>query len=320
MAHQIEGNKAFFLSRPAWHGLGTVLTDAPTIEQAWQLAYPHTLFELPLKAELEGTYTDVTSHKAIVRDDGQVLGVVGAKYELVQPIKAFEFFQPWLETDQVVLEAGGSLCNGSRMWALAKIKGAQREVAPNDAVNGYFLVYTSFDGSLSHGMQFTPVRVVCNNTLSEAKRGADSSNSRSVRHTKGMQAKIDRIRDSIDLARKSFDSDCQAYAQLAKARISKAQTIAYVRHVIEPEGANSAENSTKLENKVQHVLNLVSNQRNAELVPAIRGTAWEAYNAVTEYLTHEHGRNEDSRLNAQWFGDSAKLNRRALDAAICLAA
>ena len=319
MAHMIEGNKAFYLSKPAWHGLGTVLTQAPTIAEAWRLAYPHSIFELPLKADFEGLTTDIESHKAIVRDDGQVLGVVGSKYELIQPVEAFEFFSPWLESGQVELEAGGSLCNGSRMWALAKIKDAINEIAKNDPVTAYFLVYTSFDGSLSHGLQFTPIRVVCQNTLAEARQGATKSNSKGVRHTKGMHAKIDQIQASIDVARQTFDATCQQYELLAKKSISKAQTEAFVRYVIEPEGNDSAENSTKLENKVQSVLSLVSNQRNAELVPAIRGTAWEAYNAVTEYITHEHGRNDDNRLNAQWFGDSAKLNRRAFDAALCLA-
>ena len=45
----------------------------------------------------------------------------------------------------------------------------------------------------------------------------------------------------------------------------------------------------------------------------VKGTAWAAYNAVTEYITHERGRNADNRMNTAWFGSEGP---RALQGAV----
>lgn len=55
-------------------------------------------------------------------------------------------------------------------------------------------------------------------------------------------------------------------------------------------------------------------------LPSIRGTYWASYNAVSEYLGYERGRSQQSRLDSLWFGDSANLNRHALEIALAMAA
>jgi phage/plasmid-like protein (TIGR03299 family) len=313
MAHEIEGNKAFFVSEPAWHGLGVVLQAAPNAAEAAKLAYPHLLREKPI---YYGSNLNIASHKAIVRDDNLVLGIVGKGYELFQPHESFTFFQPWLDTGRVKLEAGGSLKGGKRMWALASLDTADAEVAPGDRVRGYFLVYTSFDGSLAHGLKFVSERVVCANTLAVALR--ESGPECTVRHTTGMHAKIERIQASLDMASQKFGDSTKAYAAMAKKKITKAKAEEFIRYVILPNGKVGTEISTRSENKVDELMAMLDKQRGSELVPTVRGTVWEAYNAVTEYLTHEHGRNQDTRLNAQWFGGTADLNVSAFQAAMAM--
>jgi phage/plasmid-like protein (TIGR03299 family) len=50
-----------------------------------------------------------------------------------------------------------------------------------------------------------------------------------------------------------------------------------------------------------------------------RGTLWDAYNGVTEYLTHERGRGADTRLEALWFGPASLQAQRAFDVAAAMA-
>lgn len=313
MAHEIEENKAFYVGNPAWHGKGVVLKTAPTSDAAWQLAYPHTLKDKPLFLDNGQMLED---YKAIVRDDDTILGCVGKGYELFQPRSAFTFFDPYLATGQVHLEAGGSLRGGRRMWALASIDGADAEVAPADRVRGYFLVYTSFDGSLAHGLKFVAERVVCANTLATAlsETGAELT----VRHTKGMHEKIERIQASLDMVRRKFGDSTKAYAAMSKKRVSKEKVKTFFEYVMRKDGTIEKETTTRSENKIDFLMQLLDKQRGSELVPTVRGTVWEAYNAVTEYLTHEHGRNQDTRLNQQWFGRSAMLNSKAYEAAVAL--
>ena len=61
-------------------------------------------------------------------------------------------------------------------------------------------------------------------------------------------------------------------------------------------------------------------------LPGIGGSAWAAYNAVSEYADHQsivRGRGElqraDGRLYSAWFGAGATVKQRAYEAALALA-
>lgn len=321
MAHEIEGNKAFFTGRPAWHGLGTVLNDAPTYQEAWKLAYPHNLLEFDL-ATLEGNQP-VDGWKAIIRDDGKVIACVRNSYTIMQPFEHMKWFEPYLNAGDVTLEAGGSLCGGTRMWALGKLKNATKDIVKGDPVEAYLLAYTGFDGSLAYGTKLTATRVVCHNTLSAALSNRAINNvSYTIRHTKNMRDKAASVQSEIAVALERFRGLTDTYQALAAKKLTAEAMVTYVKRVFiseELEAKLKEEDksiSAKMITKVNRVIDLIEGQAGLELVPAVRGTAWQAYNAVTQYLTHEHGRAQDSRLNGQWFGESAKLNDRALELAI----
>jgi phage/plasmid-like protein (TIGR03299 family) len=321
MAHEIENNKAFYTVKPAWHGLGEVLSAAPSATEAWRMAYPHTLIETPVSWSIQddaGTlhHEKAQGFKAIVRDDGRVLGIHSDAYGLVQPGEVFKRFEPLIDSGLVELEAGGSLYEGRRMWALAKVRGADAEILPGDTVKGYVLFQESWDGSTQSGMGLTNVRVVCANTLAAAQGDV----SYRTRHTRHVNARLDSYRDQIAGVLQGFQKSVENMRALAARKVTRQAQEVYVREVIAgPESlAVGAELSTKLENKVQNVITLLDTQKGLEFVPAIRGTAWQAYNAVTEYLTHEHGRTVDSRLANQWFGAGVAQNRAALERALTM--
>lgn len=317
MAHKIEGNKCFFTGKPAWHKLGIVLKNAPTPQEAWKLAYPHNIFEFPIAGviEHEGTteYLPIDSKKLILRDDGKILGVMGKDYSISQPYTSFSFFEPFLATGECTLEAGGSLNDGARMWALAKLHNSAADVVKNDTVESYLLAATSFDGSLSHCIGLTNTRVVCNNTLSLAL--GSNFNGMRAKHTRSLPDKIEQAKIQIASARESFKKSLEAYQAAAAKKATQKEMIAYIHNVFDFDPADE-DNSTRSENIVNNVIDLLDSQTGLDLVPAIRGTKWQAYNAVTQYITHEYGRNEDSRLNAQWFGTTKTLNQKALELAI----
>lgn len=321
MAHEIEGNYAFFASgKPAWHGLGTVLKDAPSIQEAWKMAYPHELFKLPTQAIIidengNKNTMDLEDNFAIIRDDGKEIGKVGKGFNLAQPYSVFEAFEPLLNSGLVELEAGGSLCEGKRMWALAKVVGSETDIIKGDSVKDYVLMYTGFDGSLSRGTTRTKVRTVCANTLAEARaQGVDFK----IRNTSGADRRVENAILSIKAGLEQFNKSVEAYRYLATKKTTKQEQVRYIENVILPKDMQRKDIPAQTLNKVHTVIELLDTQKGLELVPAIRGTAWQAYNAVSEYVTHVHGRNEDTRLNGQWFGESANLNRKALEMAIAM--
>lgn len=313
MADMIESNYAFFVGDPAWHKKGTHLTVAPaTAKECAILCYGgRTLSKEPIFLEKNGVKLQIPDRVAIMRSDDEYLGSVGPDYCLLQPENSFEFFQPFVDSGYVSFETGGSLRGGTQMFALAKLNAAELEIVPGDTVKGYFLVATSFDGSLKHTIKKVITRVVCANTLAIAQ-GEKSDISFCSKHTKNLQQRIDAVQADIQESLDTMHKSVEQYRFLANKAMNRRQAEDYVKTVFEI----TEDSSTRACNIAAGVIDLIDNQKGLELVPAIRGTAWQAYNAVSEYITHEYGRNADNRLHAQYFGDTVALNRKALDIAL----
>lgn len=318
MAHEIENENAFFTSTPAWHRIGQTLTDAPSIEKACEIAYPHSIVKLPVCGKIDAeNYISDPDRSLIVRDDGKILGCMGNDYTFPQPREAFEFFAPFVDQGLVDLESGGSLRDGKRMWALAKVKNGIGEVLPGDEIKAYYLVYTAFDGSLSHGIMPTNTRVVCANTLRAAiEIDSKGKNSFKLKHTKNLMVRIDKAQEQIAMSLNQFKKDLECYQSLAKKTCTDIQLETYVRDVFEAHPNEKEEVSTRMENKVQHIIDMTLIQPEREKIPVMAGTFWNAYNGVTRYLSHEYGRSEENRTDALWFGQSATMNQKALELAL----
>ena len=156
MAHEIE-KMAFFGETP-WHGLGTPL--APDDVYDWQrtcvkagLAWDVELTPL-VTADTNATVT----HRAVRRSsDGKILGVVGPRFCALQNRDAFRWFQPFLDAKEAALHTAGSLCEGSRVWVLAKLNRDPLVIAPGDEVEKFLLLSHGHDGSLAVRVGFTPI-------------------------------------------------------------------------------------------------------------------------------------------------------------------
>lgn len=133
----------------------------------------------------------ISSHAATVRDDHDfTLGVVGRDYGVVQNSKAFEFidFIKEVSGEEPIVETAGLLGNGERLFVSCKL-GADSYLNPNDAVNNYVVFTNSHDGSGAVMAFFTPIRVICSNTLAMAIKGCQH---RVVfKHTKNVGQRLD---------------------------------------------------------------------------------------------------------------------------------
>lgn len=316
MPHDIES--IAYAGHTPWHGLGTPLADDDTVN--WQMACRKA--GLDWEAESVPLVTaddrhDQVSHVAVRRTkDNKVLGVVGPRYTVLQNADAFDWFQPFLEAGEARLESAGALRGGSRVWVLAKLQRDPLVIAAGDEVEKYLLLSHSHDGSLAVRCGFCPIRVVCSNTLAMA-HGSDASRLIRIRHTGDVLGNLMAVREVMDLADQEFRATGEQYKRLARTSINQADLRRYVRRVLRVEG--EADPSTRMSNIVEQIVGLAEAGRGNDH-PSVRGTLWGGYNAVTEYLGYTRGRTQDNRLNSLWFGDSAGLNRHALDVALDLAA
>lgn len=319
MAHNIAsilGRDAIaFLGETPWHKLGTALTGNPSIEEvirAASLDWNVATQKLFLADGREAPRV------AIVRDvDGAILGTASPKYTPIQNAEAFGVLETAVKEHGLRIDVAGALGDGERVWMLAKLANDITIDAQGgaDEIAGYLLVDTSHDGTGAHNSRFTPVRVVCNNTLTAATRG--SKPFFTIRHTRSAQDRLTVANDMIVNVMNVMKTTGETFAQLAEKRMTEGEIVAYIESVL-PTPKNAVEAPATLVEKREAILQLVSNGRGADLAGM---TAWGAYNAVTEFVDHVReleAASEAGRKRAQLaalFGAGNDLKARALDAA-----
>lgn len=323
MAHAVE--TMLTVGTPPWHQLGVILDNPPTIEEAIRLAGLDWQVELQKLYLAEGQL--VEDARATVRtSDNSVLGIVGPRFVPLQNRNAFHWFNPFIESGEATIESAGSLKEGRRVWVLAKIAGLQMDITQSDPVRAYILLAHAHDGTLAIRVGFTPIRVVCNNTLSYAVNEDSGSRLIRVKHTEGAVEALDDIREVMNVAKQGFEATADQYRRLAARQVNQVDLETYVKRVasnmIDVEDRTAEELEAAYEKGARvagRILPLFETGRGNDL-PGTRGTLWAAYNAVTEFTTHERGRSVDTRLESLWFGQSANMNKAALDIALQMAA
>jgi phage/plasmid-like protein (TIGR03299 family) len=198
---------------------------------------------------------------------------------------------------------------------LAKLNRDPLVIAEGDTVEKFILLSHGHDGSLAVRCGFTPVRVVCANTLAMA-HGCDTGKLIRLKHTKDVLENLANVREIMNLANQEFEATAEQYRRLARRSINEADLRKYVKRVLKVEDGEQP--GTRLQHIADEIARLAEAGRGNNL-PSIRGTYWSAYNGVSEWLTYSRGRSDDNRLNSLWFGDSALTNRHALDVALDMA-
>jgi len=320
-----------------WHKLGKVIDrEVTSVSEAIALAgLDWEVVSQPLYTEY--THAEallkVPTHKVNIRStDQKILGVVSKDYQVLQNREAFEFFTPLLaDNSGITIDTAGSLAGGKKIWVLAKLKNQIADVLNNDPVEAFILLANSHDGSMAVSVILTPIRVVCQNTLSMAfsknltkdnpteQSGKIDFNSKIARrrHTKGLLTDIANIREMIDLASFKFTSAVEDYKLFAKRSLTKEETRAYLERVFLNKAVLTGEKelTQRQENLVDNALGLIESLPDLE---HCRGTLWAAYNAVSYYNQYEKGKEpgSDASLKSLWFGDSqqnlVKAHKEAL--------
>ena len=264
-----------YIREKPWHGLGKMVTEAPTSADALRFAgLDWSVSQQPVFNARGGI---IKGYKANVRDsDSSVLGIVGDRYKVVQNADAFKFTDD-LIGGEVHYETTGSLREGKQIWLLAKLP--ERKVA-GDVVEPYLCFTNTHDGSSGVKVCMTPIRVVCNNTLNLALGSAKRI--WSMRHTESVHDRLDEARDCLFHADKYMDG-LAAYAETAaKAKLWDSEIKAMVNElfpVTEKSTDREKANAEKCKNEFMVCYF-------APDIHKFRGTAWGAINAMSDMVTH----------------------------------
>jgi phage/plasmid-like protein (TIGR03299 family) len=315
MAHNlnIHNGRAsmMYVEEAPWHSLGKRLDRPANAQEAIQAAQlDYSVQKRPLRAVLGSRHLiDVPNNFANIRmDTGDVLGVVGNRYEVIPNTMAFSFFDGLVDRDEAIYHTAGVLGKGERCWVLAKLPGYIR-VRSNDLIEKYVLLVNSHDGSTPTLAKFTSVRVVCQNTLSAALSGSEQSVS--IRHTANAQQKMEEGHKILGLYNSLTKQLEYIFNRMALKDITGKQLVDYVKTLI-PDN-EEAESSSRTDNIREMILKFHESGKGAEMS---RGTLWGAYNAIAEYTDHVAGSHDPQKqLKSMWFGSGEKLKKQAFQLA-----
>lgn len=316
MSHAVES--MFSVREVPWHGLGKIVKEAPSAADAIKLAgLDWTVLSKPIYVQ-NGTdkkFTAVENQQALMRSDNNaVLSVMKDSYTPLQNKDAFSFFNPFVDSGLASFETAGSLKDGKVIWVLANLNKAPIDVGGGDFVKKHLLLSNGHDGMMAVRVGFTPVRVVCNNTLEGAIADKRSQLIR-IHHTKTVADRLQNVQEIVNAMDAKFEATAEQYKALAKKKVNKKDLENYINIVFElnPLGDERAQSRAK---KMQETITKLFENGAGSSLKSAKGTMWGAYNSVTEYLTHDSGSQNaetgaSSRLFNNWFGTLKTKNEQA---------
>ena len=300
----------FYTGATPWHGLGEKLESAPTISEAIEDSGLN--WEVGTKDLVTKDGYDVPARATYRKSTNTILGVVGPRYVPLQNKSAFEWFQPFVDAGECSLHTGGSLSNGQKVWVLAQLNRDPSEIVSGDEVQKFILLSNSHDGTTAIRVGYTPIRVVCVNTLAFAHSHKESNLLR-IRHTRSSKTALDNVRDIMDNINAQFEATAEQYRFLASRDFNQADVQKYVKVLLGIDKKAPEDIKTRTQNILTEILATIEGPKQS--MPGVRGTWWAAYNGFNEYLNYTKGRNTNNRLESLWFGQNGTDNNKALQLA-----
>jgi len=300
-----------------WHTTGTYVGDiglAPmaALEKA-DIGWTASKNEIFTESEF-GVKVPVADYRAVLRDSDQsFLGIVGKDFSIFQNEQVAQFAEALVQDGSMRIHTAGSLNGGKQIWMLGKI--GSTEIVPTDKVDHYLFLYNGHDGKTAFRCLFTDVRVVCANTAQVALQKAKGAGV-SIRHTKNMEVRVGEAQRILGIGTKAFDESAEFMKKLAEIPMPTSDWIDFCLEMfptpIEDEnGEVSKRAMTRAENNRKTITSLFYDGRGAD-IPGVRGTAWGAYNALTEYAGYyrQTRGGQDKRFESLMMGSGADFVRR----------
>lgn len=304
MAHMImENDNMFSVRQVPWHGLGVILEEAPdsaaAIKQAgldWEVR--QTVVKTDSGLLIPDWYANVRA------DTNQVLGMVTGRYGIVQNSEAFDFTDSLVGSGDVRYETAGSLRNNRTVWMLAKLQGsdAERFNLNDDKTEMYICFTNTHDGTGSVRVLMTPVRVVCQNTLNLAIKGAQRA--WSTTHVGDFKAKAKVAAETL-LGTKKYMNELQHTAdRLSAIKVSAKRYAEIMNEILPIKDSDSERVKANILSKQEGIAQALK----APDIAKFKGTGWALVNAVSDFLQHSEPQRKtetfkENRLDATLKGD-----------------
>ena len=280
-------------------------------------------------------YRDCPNAYATYRTDLNIpLGVVKSKYQVVQNLDAFNFFDEAIGEGKALWQTAGSFGLGHKIFVTAKLP-IVTGLNSHDPIDNYLVFSNSHDGSTSVNIMFTPIRVICTNMLNGARDSADTYIR--LRHTKTVKERLEIGSRILKIACEYAKDANQLYASLYKTRMSDDDVMKYIANLQLTDDEQVLLNAYDPVNGYKRLINRdflvqertgISTRKLNQIIGTfeyyldgigqkeIAGTAWGAYNAVTGFYSNVANLEGEKRMESLCWGTANRNMSNALNAAI----
>lgn len=315
MAHMLEMKEDgtayhVYVGETPWHNLGTRVPADLTPEQMLDAAGLNWSVEkIPAYANVGGKNVKI-GQSALVRDrDNKILDVVSDDWNPVQNAEAFDFFNEFVAAGDMEMHTAGSLKDGQIVWGLAKVKDSF-ELFKGDQIDSYLLFSNFHKYGHSTDVRFTPIRVVCNNTLTLS---LNSSVERMAKISHRKVFKPESVKEMLGIATDKLAKYKEMASFLGSKKAKDEDIVEYFTRIFPVTGAAKNKEISK---NAEMAMSILHTQPGAEYA---EGSWWQPFNAVTYLTDHLAGRSADTRLTSAWYGYNKGVKTKALELAVEMA-
>lgn len=305
MAHEVE--TMAYAGETPWHGLGVqVISDLTPAQMLDKAGLNWTVDKVPAYVKLDGKEVFTGQNSLVRSSDNAILSNVSDDWNPVQNETAFEFFNDFVMAGDMEMHTAGSLRGGRNVWALAKVKDSF-EILGGDKVESYLLFSNPHEYGKSIDIRFTPIRVVCNNTLTLSLNGKSDLMVK-LNHRRVFDA--DMVKRTLGIATTKMSTYKEAAEFLTSKRYNSDNLTNYLKDVFP---ALSKKDNSIMSRPAETALSVMDTQPGAEYG---QGSWWQAFNAVTYTTDHLLGQSPETRLQSAWYGQNRQRKVHALEKAI----
>lgn len=305
-----------YVGETPWHGLGKrVPADLSPEQMLVAAGLDWSVEKRPIGFKNEkGNFIAIKgpqAKQALVRtSDNTVLDIVGRHWNPLQNVDAFETFNDFVLTGDMEMHTAGSLKNGQIVWALAKVNDSF-ETVKGDQVDSYFLLTNPHVFGRAIDVRFTPIRVVCNNTLSFA---LESRAKQMVQVSHRSRFDPEYVKEALGIAKVKLSNYKDLSKFLAKKNFTEDTFREYFNSVFPTSSKKTNDKDQPIDSlQTKRALEVIETQPGAEFAT---GSWWHAFNTVTYLTDHALGRNQDTRLSSAWYGANRDRKLKALEQAV----
>jgi len=302
MAHNLNqtasGEYAFaYVEKTAadrpWHNLGQSVSEAMTTSECMIKAHlNYNIIQEIAAYNHKKNKRFIDDWMVNIREDnGDFLGMVRKSYQLIQNSETFQFFDALMgEKEAPIFQTAGALGNGERIFVTAKMPShiVVEKNGVRDGIEKYVFLTSSHDGSAATICGMTPIRIVCNNTLTLALKGLKQENFVKIKHTKNAQENLRQAHKVLGMINTTADASSEIFNKMARVKITDVKLQEFIAAVMSPKAELISKD--KFEELYSSQVIKVTDQimeyaigHDTQKLETTKGTLFGAYNAITGY-------------------------------------